>query len=51
MRRGIFIDDYIYAISYGGLTVHALSDMTEPLVAVDLPEPFFYVWYPIEGAF
>lgn len=46
MRRGIFIDAYVYAISYGGLTVHALDDVSTALVEADLPAPEFYQYYP-----
>jgi hypothetical protein len=28
MRRGVQIDDYIYALSQGGLTVHSIDDLT-----------------------
>lgn len=45
MRRGLFIDDYVYALSYGGLTVHGTADVTTPLAAVALPAPEFYPYY------
>lgn len=39
MRRGLFIDDYLYSISYGGLKVHAMQDLSTPVGAVDLSMP------------
>jgi hypothetical protein len=48
MRRGLFIDSYVYAISYGGLSVHALGAVETPLVIEPLPEPGFYS-YPYFG--
>ncbi|MDI1478741.1 beta-propeller domain-containing protein [Polyangium sp. y55x31] len=39
VRRGVFIDDYVYAISYGGVTA---SDVTSPetiVSSVALPQP------------
>ncbi|MDI3289525.1 beta-propeller domain-containing protein [Polyangium sp. 15x6] len=39
VRRGVFIDDYIYAISYGGVTA---SDVTSPetiVSSIALPQP------------
>lgn len=49
MRRGLFIDDYVYALSYGGLSVHALDDVSTPLVVEPLPPPVFYAmpWMPM----
>ena len=55
MRRGLQIgdknDDYVYAMSYGGLTVHPLSDLSTQLASVELPAPTYsYVYgYPTEG--
>ncbi len=46
MRRGLFIDDYVYAISYGGLSVHALEDVDAAIATADLPAPQFYGYYP-----
>jgi hypothetical protein len=39
MRRGIFIDDFAYAISHGGLTVHATDALTPAIATIDLPAP------------
>ncbi len=39
MRRGLFIDDYLYSISYGGLKVHSMQDLSTPVGAVDLSMP------------
>jgi uncharacterized secreted protein with C-terminal beta-propeller domain len=50
MRRGLFIDDYVYAVSYGGLTAHALTDVSAPVASISLPQPSFYYYYPELGA-
>ena len=49
VRRGLFIDDYVYAISYGGVSVHALPSLEE-VGSVKLPQPqgYFGGWYPPE---
>ncbi len=39
VRRGLFIDDFVYSISYGGVLVHSTSDLTTPVATVDLPDP------------
>lgn len=39
VRRGLFIEDNIYTVSYGGVTVNALSDLTTPIASVALPAP------------
>ncbi len=39
VRRGIFMDDYVYAISYAGVSVNELSDLDEPVAQVALPAP------------
>jgi hypothetical protein len=50
MRRGIFIDSFVYALSYGGLSVHALGDVEVPLVVEALPPPEFYPYpYVFDG--
>lgn len=41
MRRGVQIDDYIYAISYGGVTVHELDQLSETVAKIELPTPKF----------
>ncbi|MBC7172253.1 MAG: beta-propeller domain-containing protein, partial [Polyangiaceae bacterium] len=53
MRRGVFIDDFVFAISYGGLTVHALGEVNAPIATANLPAPDFYYYpYPhFEGDF
>ncbi len=50
MRRGLEIgqrdgDDYVYAISYGGLTVHDLAHLDAALATVQLPAPDFGYYY------
>ncbi len=55
VRRGIFISgevdgqqsDFIYSISYGGVLVHNLNDLTAPVAEVLLPEvdPYEYPLY------
>ncbi len=47
VRRGLFIEDFVYSISYGGVLVHSLDDLTTPVAMVDLPEPNtsgYYYW-------
>ncbi len=48
VRRGLFIEDFVYSISYGGVLVHSLDDLTTPVASVDLPEPDasspYYYW-------
>jgi hypothetical protein len=43
VRRGLFIEDddsqYVYSISYGGVLVHDIADLTTPLATVQLPSP------------
>lgn len=48
MRRGVSVEDYIYAISYGGLTVQSLDDLSTPVATVALPAPTFWS-YGYEG--
>lgn len=44
MRRGMQIDDYIYSLSQGGLTVHELEQLAAgPVATVEFDEPT-YVW-------
>ena len=31
ITRGVFIDEFIYSISYGGVRVHGVSDLTAPV--------------------
>ncbi|WP_394839155.1 beta-propeller domain-containing protein [Pendulispora rubella] len=39
VRRGIFLEDYAYAISYGGLVVRNAAKLDEPAVTLALPSP------------
>ncbi len=39
VRRGVFIDDYVYAISYGGVTASDVSAPETPVANVALPQP------------
>lgn len=39
VRRGVFIDNYVYAISYGGVTVSNVMDPLDPLASVALSTP------------
>ena len=39
MRRGIFIEDWIYSISTAGVQVHGLDDLATPIAEVRLPDP------------
>ncbi len=38
MRRGLLIDDFVYAVSQGGVTVHTLDSLAE-VGRVELPPP------------
>ena len=50
VRRGLFIDEYVYSMSYGGVLVHALADLETPLAAAPLPAPVaYYPYYPTWG--
>jgi hypothetical protein len=39
MRRGLFISDNIYSISFGGIKVHAMTDLSTPVKSVSLSSP------------
>lgn len=39
VRRGVFIDDYVYAISYGGVTASNVNEPLDPVASVALPVP------------
>lgn len=39
VRRGVFIDEYVYSISYGGVIVNSIEDLTQPVASVALPAP------------
>ncbi|HSC85758.1 MAG TPA: beta-propeller domain-containing protein, partial [Polyangiaceae bacterium] len=50
MRRGLEIGqsdgaDFVYAISYGGITVHDLADLSTTLKTVPLPAPTYTDYY------
>jgi hypothetical protein len=35
----VFIDDYVYAISYGGVTASDVNSPATPVASVALPQP------------
>ena len=37
MRRGVFIDKYLYSISFGAVMVHDVSDLADPVAVLPLP--------------
>ncbi|UQA60332.1 beta-propeller domain-containing protein [Polyangium aurulentum] len=39
VRRGVFIDKYVYAISYGGVTASEVSNPSVPVVTLPLSAP------------
>lgn len=39
VRRGVFFEDVVFAISYGGMTAHKLSDLQTPLAELPFPVP------------
>lgn len=39
VRRGLFLDDVIYSISYGGVMAHDLSDLATPIASLPLSAP------------
>lgn len=39
VRRGVFIDDYVYAVSFGGVTASSVNDPLDPVASVALPTP------------
>jgi hypothetical protein len=38
MRRGVFIEDWVYSISGAGVAVNAVSDLVTPVATVMLPQ-------------
>jgi hypothetical protein len=50
VRRGVFIDDHVYSISYGGVLVHEVGELAErsgpqdAVARVDLPAPSYGDW-------
>lgn len=45
VRRGLFIEDFVYTVSFAGVTVNALTDLSTTLATVTLPEPDWYRGY------
>jgi uncharacterized secreted protein with C-terminal beta-propeller domain len=47
VRRGVFVEDYVYSISEGGVVVNQLDDMNTPVAVLELPhsEPGQYCYY------
>jgi hypothetical protein len=39
VRRGLFIESYVYSISYGGVLVSSLDDVATPVASLALPAP------------
>lgn len=39
VRRGVFMDDFVYAISNGGVTVHNVNDLTKPVASLPFSTP------------
>jgi hypothetical protein len=39
VRRGVFIDEYVYAISYGGVTASSVSNPAVPVATLPLSTP------------
>ena len=37
MRRGVFIDNFLYSISHGAVTVHDVTDLADPVAVLPLP--------------
>ncbi len=47
VRRGVFIEDYVYSISYGGIEVNAIDNMALDVARVNLPNDGitgYYYW-------
>ncbi|MBI4706037.1 MAG: beta-propeller domain-containing protein, partial [Deltaproteobacteria bacterium] len=38
VRRGVFVEDYVYSISAGGVLVNAMKDLAQPLASAALPD-------------
>lgn len=45
VRRGLFIDQFVYSISYGGVLVNSIENLQTPVASVDLPEPVISDYY------
>lgn len=39
VRRGLFLDDYVYSISYGGVVVNQVNDLDHPVASLALSAP------------
>jgi hypothetical protein len=39
VRRGVFLDDFVYSISYGGVVVNQLADLAKPVATLPLAAP------------
>ena len=39
VRRGMFLDDVVYSISYGGVIANSINDLATPLATLALPAP------------
>lgn len=39
VRRGLFLEDFVYSISYGGVVVNAVDDLAHPVATLALPAP------------
>ncbi|WP_437589720.1 beta-propeller domain-containing protein [Sorangium sp. So ce1000] len=39
VQRGLFIEDYVYSYSQGGVLVNALDDLATPVASLPLPAP------------
>lgn len=42
VRRGVFIDDFVYSISLGGVLVHEVANLSQPVATLPLPAPKGY---------
>lgn len=55
VRRGVFIDDFIYSLSYGGVLVHKVGDLTvdsserDAVARIDLQRPLYPDWTGNDG--
>jgi hypothetical protein len=39
VRRGIFMDDFVYSVSYGGIIANDVKALTAPIATLPLPAP------------
>ncbi|WP_437278598.1 beta-propeller domain-containing protein [Sorangium sp. So ce375] len=51
VQRGLFIEDYVYSYSQGGVLVNALADLATPVASLPLPVPdsFGYACAGVDG--